>query len=151
MPEDEDRKAILARRNRLVAIALSGLASASTGCYEAHVSGGAPPPRRDSGTEIDSGDPLSCLGAPIDAGFDAGVIVGVCLSMVADAGYDAAIIGPCLGAPIDAGYDAAVIIGPCLSAPAADAGTDAAPTPCLDFAPEDAGTDAAPTPCLTTT
>lgn len=136
MPDDEDRKAILSRRNRLVAIALSGLASASTGCYDSHVAGAAPP-GRDSGTidsgTIDSGTtPMVCLGAPLDAGFDSG---------------DPA---PCLGAPLDAGSDAGLPT-PCLSM-AGDAG----PTACLDIDLRDAGAEDAgpdggvvPTPCLT--
>ncbi len=109
MPDDEDREAILSRRNRLVAIALSGLASASTGCYEAHVPGGTPP-RMDGGTLVDSGGPTVCL--RVDAGYDAAVIIGPCLSSPeGDAAPD-----PCLGVAIDAG-----------------------PMPCLDIAPEDAG------------
>lgn len=130
--DDEDRKAILARRNRLIAIAFSGLTGA-TGCYESHVTGEPPRPRRDGG--VDAGAiPSVCLGAPLDAGFP-----GPCLEAPFDAGP-----GPCLGAPIDA------TPGPCLDAPLLDAG----PTACLDFAPPDAGDDdpdpldAAPGPCL---
>lgn len=101
MPEDEDRKAILARRSRLVALALSSLAGA--GCYESH-----PPGERivtrDAGA--DTSVPTPCLGAPLD---DAGPMV--CLSRPFDAGAT-----PCLDVALDAGADAEP--GPCLSAPA---------------------------------
>lgn len=123
--DDEDRKAILARRNRLIAIAFSGLTGAA-GCYESHVPGDAPRPRRDGG--VDAATPSVCLGAPLmDAGFP-----GPCLEAPFDAGP-----GPCLSAPIDAGF------------PIPDAG----PSPCLDVAPMDAGDDpdpfdAGPGPCL---
>ena len=102
--EDEDRKAILARRSKLIALALGGLTSA-TGCYESHAVGTAPTrpdaeaPRRDA-------EPGPCLGAPLD-----------------DAGPR-----PCLEAPIDAGPppgDAAIVDGgvaptPCLTMPPPD-------------------------------
>ncbi|MEC7525485.1 MAG: hypothetical protein VYE22_36715 [Myxococcota bacterium] len=113
--EEEDRKAILARRSKLIALALGGLTSA-TGCYESHAVGMAPTrpdaeaPRRDA-------EPGPCLGAPIDAG------PRPCLDAPIDAGP-----GPCLSAPIDAGpppEDAAV----------ADGGV--APTPCLTMPPPD--------------
>lgn len=126
MPEDEDRKAILSRRNRLVAIALSGLASASTGCYEAHLPAGTAPPGRDAG--VDSGFAVPCLGAPFDAGFDSGLIMP----------------GPCLSAPAaDAGPADAAEPTPCLDFAPEDAGPDDAAT--------DAAVEAGPTPCLTTT
>ena len=128
MPEDEDRRAILSRRNRLVAIALSGLASASTGCYESHVEG-ALPPGRDSGVLSDSGTPPTpCLGAPLDdAGFDSGTTPMPCLGVDFDAGSDGAIPTACLSMAGDAG-----------------------PTPCLDIDLRDAGPEAGvvPTPCL---
>lgn len=112
MPEDEDKKAILSRRNRLVAIALSGLASASTGCYEAHTPGGEPPPTVDAG--MDSSTPTPCLGALPDAGFDSGLVMP----------------GPCLSAPADASPMPCLDVDPDAAMPA-DAGTDAEPTPCL--------------------
>ena len=120
VPDDEDRDAILKRRQRLVAIALSGLASASTGCYESHTTA-LPPTARDAGVDSGTVTPGPCLGAPLpeDAGFDSGVVMP----------------GPCLSAPADdAGADAAPT--PCLDIEPEDAGA------------EDAG-DAGPTPCLT--
>lgn len=95
MPEDEDRKAILTRRSRLIALALGGLAS--TGCYDAST----PPSDRDATVEVDASIPSVCLTVAPDA----------CLSI--DAGPTV-----CLEAPLDAGVDAEVIPGPCLSAPA---------------------------------
>lgn len=110
--DDDDRRAILARRNRLIALAISGLTSA-TGCYESHVRGGDP--------TVDAGVPVPCLSRPIE---DAGLPVP-CLGVpIEDAGP-----APCLEPPppLDAGSPM-----PCLDAPFEDAGTDAgAPVPCL--------------------
>jgi hypothetical protein len=103
--EDEDRRAILARRNRLIAAALASVAA--TGCYESHTA--------DAGTpapclRVDAGRPDPCLGAPLDAGDPM-----PCLSRVFDAGDPTPCLtikpvedggpkpGPCLGAPFDAG------------------------------------------------
>ena len=118
--DDADRKAILARRNRFIALALSGLTSAAaSGCYESHTVG-ATRPRRDGGEEVDTGTPMPCLSRPVDAG------PSVCLGVpIEDAGPT-----PCLDfAPEDAGADAGtdgglVTPGPCLSAPIEDAGPE---------------------------
>jgi hypothetical protein len=60
--DDEDRRAILARRSRLIALALGGLATAAPGCYDSHEA-------RDAAVTIDAGEPVPCLGAPLqDAG-----------------------------------------------------------------------------------
>ncbi|MEQ8457413.1 MAG: hypothetical protein RLO52_11225 [Sandaracinaceae bacterium] len=112
--EDEDRKAILARRSKLIALALGGLTTA-TGCYESHGVGVAPTTPRDAEAPRDTG-PGPCLGAPL---MDAGPTP--CLEPPApDAGPE-----PCLSAPIDAApepadagtTDGMVVPGPCLSAP----------------------------------
>ena len=55
---DEDRSAILARRNRLIAIAFSGLTGAA-GCYESHQAGEPPRPRGDAGVDAAPGPCLS--------------------------------------------------------------------------------------------
>lgn len=115
---DEDRRAILARRSRFIALALSGLTSAAgAGCYQAH--------GRGDEAEVDAGAPVPCLGAvPEDSGVPLPCVV-------LDGGP-----APCLGAPIeDAGPT------PCLEPPIEDAG----PAPCLDAPVEDAGM---PVPCL---
>ena len=142
MPDDEDRRAILSRRNRLVAIALSGLASAGTGCYESH-GVGALPPGRDSGVLVDSG-PTVCLS--VDGGFDSGTPPTPCLGAPLDGGFDSGTTPiPCLGVALDGGFDGA-IPAPCLSMLG-----DAGPTACLDIDLRDAGPEAGvvPTPCLT--
>ena len=112
--EDPDRDAILARRRRLVALALAGLSTAAPGCYESHERAG------DGGGIVDArradrGDPMPCLGTPAE---DAGEPT-VCLSV----------------APIDAGTPT-----PCLDVAPEAAGPAAEPTPCLSFA-ERAGED----------
>lgn len=102
--EDEDKRAILSRRSRLIALALGGLTSA-TGCYESHTPGTPPPIGRDAGADATS-PPAPCLGAPLPE--DAGPTP--CLDVAIDAGP-----APCLGAPIE---DAGTIEPmPCLSAP----------------------------------
>ncbi len=96
--DDDDRKAILARRSRLIALALTGLTGAS-GCYQSHV--------REGDVHVDAGAPVPCLGAPLE---DAGEPV------------------PCLGAPLeDAGPPPVLDAGapmPCLDVPFEDAGTE---------------------------
>ena len=104
MSDDDDRKAILGRRNRLIALALTGLSSA--GCYQSHEA-------RDAGEMVDS-SPMPCLSPPDDAGpfpclepplGDGGPVP--CLSIARDGGEPT----PCLGAPLeDAGPEV------CLSA-----------------------------------
>jgi len=113
---DDDRDAILARRRRFVALALSGLTTAGTvgvaGCYESHELDGRVPPRS-------------------------------CLSMLRDAGHDAGEPMPCLSAPRDAGWDAGEPM-PCLDIAPMDAGPDdasmeeAGPAVCLSMASLDA-------------
>lgn len=91
--DDDDRRAILARRSRLIAIALSGLTGAITpGCYESHEPGAL----RDAGMDAaqDGGLPVPCLGAPLDAG------PTPCLEAPIDAGP-----APCLDVPFDGGTD----------------------------------------------
>jgi hypothetical protein len=106
-PDDDgesDREAILRRRNRFVAIALSGLTTTATACYDSHTLDGEPSVAVDAGH--DTGSPEPCLGAPADAGHDAGVIPSVCLGALPDGGFDedAAVPMPCLDkAPFDAG------------------------------------------------
>ncbi|HEY8427367.1 MAG TPA: hypothetical protein VIL20_03300 [Sandaracinaceae bacterium] len=121
---DDDRRAILARRNRLIALALSGLTGA-TGCYQSHVregevvDAGVPVPCLSPPLE-DSGTPVPCLGAPIE---DAGP-PRPCLDTPIDAGPgDAGAPVPCLGPPIDAGP------------PPEDAGGGGEPVPCLAILP----------------
>lgn len=96
--EDEDRKAILSRRSRLIALALGGLTTA-TGCYESHSPGTPPPTGRDAGQDA-STPPAPCLGAPLE---DAGPVP--CLDVAIDAGTieDAGTVEPmpCLSAPSD--------------------------------------------------
>lgn len=72
--DDPDREAILARRKKLIAVALAGLTSAA-GC------GG------------DDGEPMACLRAAPDSGMDGGP---------RDSGMDAEPM-PCLDFAIDAG------------------------------------------------
>lgn len=116
--EDADRKAILARRSRFIALALSGLTTAAGGCYESHTAGTVPP-GRDGGEMTDTGTPLPCLSRPLDAG------PSVCLGApIEDAGPT-----PCLDfapedAGLDGGLDATVTPGPCLSAPLEDGGSE---------------------------
>jgi hypothetical protein len=122
--EDEDKKAILSRRSRLIALALGGLTAAqggATGCYESHSPGTPPPIGRDAGADA-STPPAPCLGAPLE-----------------DAGP-----APCLEVALDAGP------GPCLSPPIEDAGT-VEPMPCLSAPsdPDAGSSDAGPLPCLT--
>lgn len=98
---DEDRRAILDRRARLIALALSGLAP---GCYESHIAEPPVAPIVDAGHAIDSGVPVPCLGVPLPE----------------DAGFDAGAPQPCLEAPFDAGHEAVADAGdagplPCLS------------------------------------
>ena len=113
---DEDRRAILSRRSRFIALALSGLASAGTaGCYDGHGRGD------DAGIEADA-EPVPCLAPPLPE--DAGVTT--CLSV--DAGPL-----PCLEPPYDAGpppFDAGAEPA---DAGAVDAGVSDAgePVPCL--------------------
>lgn len=112
--DDEDRRAILSRRSRLIALALSGLTTAATaGCYDDHGR------RDDGGVEVDSGVPLPCLSPPL---MDAGAPVPCLGAPLEDAGPT-----PCLEPPADA--------GPAPSeqdAGTSDAGSpDAAPVPCL--------------------
>lgn len=116
---DDDRKAILARRNRLIALAITGLTGA-TGCYESH--------QRGPETTVDAGVPVPCLGAPVE---DAGLPVPCLGAPLEDAGPT-----PCLEPPIDAGSIDAGSPVPCLGAPLEDAGTDAGdaePVPCLSM------------------
>jgi hypothetical protein len=116
---DPDRDAILKRRNRFVALALSGLSSATAaGCYESHTPPGLVP---DAGI-VDAGHttpPEPCLGAPLPE--DGGEPMP-CLRVATDAGEPM----PCLDVIIeDGGPDGAVTPGPCLSAPAPiDAGDE---------------------------
>lgn len=131
--DDEDRDAIILRRRRFVAAALSGIAvTTGTACGDSHE------PTADAGPGV-------CLGAPFDAGpSDAGR---------PDAGPPPM---PCLeppepdaGAASDAGAE--LDAGPRIDA---GRGVDAGePKPCLSppAPPEDAGSDAEPEPmpCLT--
>jgi hypothetical protein len=114
--EDPDRDAILARRRRLVALALTGLTTAAPGCYESHEragDGGAIVDARTADVGAprpclsDSGGPMPCLGTPLE-----------------DAGEPM----PCLSQkpPDDGGSPM-----PCLDVKPDDAGQDAAPAPCL--------------------
>lgn len=82
--DDEDRRAILSRRSRLIALALGGLATAAPGCYDSHE-------RDDAAVSMDSGTPVPCLGAPLE---DAGR--HTCLSLIPDASPT-----PCLEAPLE--------------------------------------------------
>jgi hypothetical protein len=117
--EDPDRDAILSRRRRLVALALSGLTTAAPGCYESHEradDGGRP--RLMDARVVGRADAAPCLGMlPEDAS------PGPCLSAPP---MDAAPT-PCLDVAGDAGPK------PCLEAPAParDAGVDASPEVCL--------------------
>jgi len=117
--EDPDRDAILSRRNRLIAVALSGLVSSATqacACLSP-----SPPPdsgaERDAGADAgtDSGVPVPCLSPlPPDAGTDSGVPVPCLSPLPPDAGPDG-------GGDEDAGFDSG-----------ADAGADSGvPQPCL--------------------
>jgi hypothetical protein len=109
---DEDRRAILSRRSRFIALALSGLTSVGTaGCYDDHgrddrVDAAPVPCLSDSGVPRDAGQPVPCLGAPLE-----------------DAGPT-----PCLEPSFDGGPDPSDDAG----AEPADAGApDAMPVPCL--------------------
>ncbi len=73
---EDDRDAILKRRQRLIAIALAGLAT--SGCGDSHT------PEPDTGDMTDTSSPMPCL------------------SMAADSGADTTP-EPCLGAPLDSG------------------------------------------------
>ena len=119
--EDPDRDAILARRRKLIAIALSGLAGAA-GCYESHgrESDDAGPHVVDAGLptaclSADGGGPMPCLGmVPEDAG------PSVCLSAPIDAGEPM----PCLDVAPDAGPPDAGEPMPCLLARIGDVASD---------------------------
>lgn len=112
---DEDRRAILSRRSRFIALALSGLASAGTaGCYDGHGRGD------DAGIEVDA-EPVPCLSPPLPE--DAGMPVPCLGAPLEDAGPT-----PCLEPPYDAGPAPSSDAG----AEPADAGApDAMPVPCL--------------------
>jgi hypothetical protein len=108
VPDDDDRRAILDRRARLIAIALGGF---SAGCYESHTV--------ESHTVVvdagvDSGVPMPCLSRPLE---DAGT-PQPCL----DAPLDSGTPQPCLGVAIDGGRD---------DGGSSDGGGDAGPLPCL--------------------
>ncbi len=125
--DDLDREAILARRRRFMAAALSGLvmtqcASTAQPCLRVGQDSAV-----DTGSPGDTGrdtGPQPCL--TVDAALDTG----------RDAGFD---VGPqpCLEPPLDAGFDTSP--QPCLSV-AIDAGPpDAGPLPCLSPLPPDSG------------
>lgn len=134
-PADPDRAAILARRQRFIALALTGLAT--TGCEK---------PSNDSkkptGVEQSDDGGKACLkvAAPNP---DVGT-PQPCLEVAEpprdDDGNDDATPQPCLNVVADPPPD--------------DGNDDAAPRPCLNIAPPpgeppgDGGDDAAPRPCL---
>ena len=80
MEDDRDREAILKRRNRFIALALTGLTSAVTGCDRAGpgpqvclqpvVREQDPPPGPclEAPMEVESGDPRPCLSPPAQPG-----------------------------------------------------------------------------------
>lgn len=119
--EDPDREAILRRRNRMIAVALSGLVGGSAqacACLS-------PPPPPDSGIRIDAATPVDAgsrhdAGSREDAGLsrDGGPLP--CLTpLPEDAGTDAGTVPGDAGSEDDAGTatrDAGVPM-PCLAPP----------------------------------
>lgn len=147
--DDLDRDAILARRRRFIAAALTGLVMTHCSSTVEGVDAATDVASDAAGDVTTDRGPQPCLTPlPPDAGPDAGTAQPCLGALPDDAGPQ-----PCLsadaGPPVDVGFDAGP--QPCL-----DVAFDAGPMPCLEPPPPDASEpvdaseplDAEPTPCL---